>query len=85
MILSCLILGHELHLHQPAGIFTTLNGVEEVTLVGFPVFGNHFLSFLVGQVLYALQSPQMKFHPYPFIILIIKTIRMASEAVHVAE
>ena len=85
VIFFSLLLGHQLNLHQPTWIITTLYGFKQITLVRLTVFGNDFFSFLVGQVLDSLQSPKMEFDPCAFVILIIETICMASETVHMAE
>ena len=85
VIFLCFIFCHELYLHEPARIVATFDGFEEVTLVGFTVLRNHFLSFFVSEILDALQGPQVEFHPYAFVFLIIEAVSVASESVHMAE
>ncbi len=45
----------------------------------------YFLGFFVGKVLDALQCPEVEFDPYAFVFVVVETVCMASEAVHMAE
>ena len=85
MVLARLPLRHQLHLHQPARIVATLDGLEEIPLVRLTILGNHSLSLRIGHILDSLQRVQMKLHPSAAIVGVDKAICVAAEAVHMAE
>ena len=83
-VVSGLLFGHQLHLHQPAGIIAPFDRFEQVALVRLPVFGDDRLGFGVREVLDALQGAQMELHPDTFVLIVDKTVRMATETMHMS-
>src|SRR5690606_771797 len=77
-------LRHHLDEHLPLREIPAFNRVIQVTLVAFAVAADQFCRFGVGQILDALLGPEMELHPEPFATLVIKTVSMATETVHVA-
>ena len=80
-----LLLGHQLHLHQPARIVAAFDGFEQVALVRFAVLGDDGLSLRVGQVPDPLLSAEVELDPRASVVFVVEAVRVASESVHVAE
>src|SRR5690606_22937041 len=73
---------HDLNVHFPFWIVATFDGIKQVGLAAFTVFGNQVRSFSIGQVLNTLLGTHMEFHPEAFIIGINKAESMAAKTMH---
>ncbi len=85
VILAGLLLCHYLHLQFPARVVTSLDSIEKIALIRLAVFGYDSLCLGISEIFNTLESAEMKFHPHTFIILVDKTERVASKAVHMSE
>ena len=79
----CIQFRHDLHEQRPFREITAFNGIVKVSLAAFTVTTNQFCCFCIGQVLNALLSAEVEFHPETLIIGINKTIGVATKTMHV--
>src|SRR5690606_28186442 len=73
---------HDLNVHFPFWIVTTFDGIKQVGLAAFTVFGNQVCSFSIGQVLNTLLGTHMEFYPEAFILSINKPESMPAKTMH---
>ena len=73
---------HDLNVHFPFWIVTTFDGIKQVGLAAFTVFGDQVCSFSIGQVLDALLGTHMEFYPEAFIFGIDKTEGVTAKTMH---
>ena len=83
-VVAGLLFGHQLHVHRPAREIAAFDGVVQVALVRFAVFAYEGFGLGVGQVFDALLGPEVELHPGAPVVLVVETVRVASESVHVA-
>lgn len=79
-----LLLSHQLDLEFPFREVPTLDTLEQITLMGFTILGDDRSRFLVTQVLDTLQGSEMELHPDTFVLIVDKTVRMATETMHMS-
>ena len=84
LIESSLIFRHDLEIECPSREVTSGNGLEEVTLMAFPVVGDELGRFFVGKVLDTLLGAPMILYPHPLTLRIDEAIGVRTESVHVS-
>ncbi|MNE74515.1 hypothetical protein D3C80_1706010 [compost metagenome] len=76
------MLWHDLDLQFPAREVTVLDGIEQIALRTFTIFGDDGFCFIVHQVFDALLTAEVEFDPETLVIGVDKTEGMAAETVH---
>ncbi|CCZ10583.1 peroxisomal catalase [Odoribacter sp. CAG:788] len=75
----CFVFGHNLHTHFPTREITFLDILEKIALRVFPVFTDDLLCFCISIVSDTLLTDHVKFNPYSFVLVIVKTECMAAK------
>src|ERR1700730_7318091 len=76
---------HHLDEQGPAREIAGLDVFEQIALMGFAILADEGLGFRVRQVLNALLGTEVELDPDALVCSIEEAVRMAAEAVHVAE
>ena len=84
VVRSRIFLRHDLHAQFPAREILIFDTLKQIALRAFAITAHQFGGFSITEVLDALHTLEMKFHPMALVGCIDEAEGMAAETVHVA-
>lgn len=84
VMVLCLLLGHDLHVHLPAGILAAFDCLVEIPAMTLAIVGNDRGSFRIGDIFDPLLGFEMELTPDAFVLRIVETEGVLTKRVHMA-